>query len=427
MPAPSILRHTPALACEVDARDYAGMTLFKRGADNVTLSASSALFWDLPAFLHGYGCSLVADLGSMLTVAWGLAGGSGTFTAGIDADDFVWVEHSSANFTFDADPGDAYGLTAADVGVSNGTGGYRITAALPYQRGLINGNGKLTVSHATATPVNVSIVTNGLWAQSVPTLLRSRGGEGDADDVWDGLTLEDADVDGPGVVGYWFVTPAGNVGCNHASGVTVPAAYNLGMAELLGWDGTESTSTVGGRKTTIGTHPSPLFLAPSRQLVALDEWVDDDVEVRRMADGSHATSALGPYRGYKFQARIDGRVGSTYDLEHHLRRFLALARPGRPMTVYPQWGDLGAVARGSIDMRRHRDIRTVIAGASTVVGYSTAYTVEEHARVAPTRCGGRLLVRRSSGDEQKRGVDYAGRTIAQYIDLAMSLDHDPSR
>lgn len=428
MPAPTIYQHTPALAAEVDMRTLAGDEPFERGGANITLSASAGLYWDLLAFLHGYGSRDGDDLASVINAAWSAAGGSGTFTVGIDADDLLYIENSTTDFHVDF-CGEVFGSLTLDT-VVGGSAPYRHTSLTPWQRGCIlptDGGTKLTLTQAGGAVVDeVVIPSNGIGVQSLPTWIRVRGAESDADDVWDGLTLEDAEGSSAGDP-TWLVGPDGRVVCTYDSGDSDIDWLDASAMRVLGFDGSEVAATSGGRKYVTATYHAPSFLAPSRPLVQCTPIVEDGAEARRMLDGTHAVSLLGPWTSYRVGMRVDGLVGSAQQLDEHLRRFLSAVRPGRWATLYPQWGDTGAPSRGSIDVRRHRDAWDVLTYSSTVVGYSAAYTMENQARIAPFRCGGRLLLQRAKEDDATRTLDYGGRELAQYRDLQMTFAVDVGR
>lgn len=429
MPDTSILYHTPALAAGVDFRTLAGGDPFERGGANVTLSASAGLYWDLLAFLHGYGSRDGDDLASVINAAWSAAGGSGTFSVGIGADDLFYITNDTVKFEVE-EHGGLYG--ALPVGTLAAGSPFGLTATTAWQRGCVlptDASPKLVLTQNGGTPANVTVVaTSGHGVQSLPTWIRVRGSESDADDVWDGLTLEDAEGASAGDP-TWLVGPDGRVVCTYDSGDSDIDWLDAAAMRALGFDGTEAAATSGGRKYVTATYPAPSFLAPTRGLLGCDPVVDDDTDVRRMADGTHASSAQGPYTLYTVRLRVDGRIGSAEDLDAHLRRFIAAARPGQWLTLYPQWGDRAnatTIARGSIDVRRHRDPWDVLTYSSTVPGYSNAYTMEEGARVAPFRCGGRLLLQRAERDEQRRPLAYAGE-LAQYRDVTFLCSADGSR
>jgi len=427
MPDSTIYRHTPALACEVDMRTLAGDDPFERGGANVTLSVSAGLYWDVPAFLHGFGSRAGDDLAAAINAAWSAAGGNGTFTVGIDADDMFYIENSVADFQI-VNQGGLFGALPAST-LAGGVKPFRHTATTAWSRGCIlpaDLNTKLQLTQKGGSPASVTVVDSGGYGvQSLPTWIRVRGSESDADDVWDGLTLEDAEGSSAGDP-TWLVGPDGRVVCTYDSGDSDIDWLDAPTMRLLGFDGSEAASTSGGRKYVTATYPTPLMLCPSRQLLACEPVVDDDVDVSRMADGTHASSAQGPFTLYRVALRVDGRVGSRHDLDVHLRRFLAAARPGRWLTLYPQWGDMDGSAAGTIDVRRHREAWDVLTYSSTVVGYSDAYTQEEAARIAPTRCGGRLMLQRAERDEQRRVLGW-GAEIAQYRDVVMLCAVDGSR
>lgn len=408
-------------------RTLAGDDPFERGGSNVTLSASAGLYWDLLAFLHGYGSRDGDDLASVINTAWAAAGGAGVFSVGIDSDDLFWIENTVADFQV-VQQNELYGTLP--TGLVGGIKPFRHTATTPWQRGCIMPTStapKLILTQAGGSPASVTVVNSGGYGvQSLPTWIRVRGSESDADDVWDGLTLEDAEGTSAGDP-TWLVGPDGRVVCTYDSGDSDIDWLDAPAMRELGFDGSEVAASDNGRKYVTATYYAPSFLAPSRPLSECTPIVEDGTEVQRMLDGTHAVSLVGPWTSYRVGMRVDGLVGSTQQLDEHLPRFLRALRPGRWATLYPQWGDTGSPTRGSIDVRRHRDAWDALTYTSTVAGYSAAYTIENQARVAPFRCGGRLLLQRASNDEATRALDYGGRELAQYRDLVMTFAVDVGR
>jgi hypothetical protein len=434
MPNPDIIRNTLALGAEVDARAFASVNVFDRGVANYSLSASVGLFWDVPAMCHGYGSTLTDDLASLMATAWTAAGALGGVTCGIDEADLFYIHSDTETFTLWALTANAvFGFSTAGAGPApaHPSGGWRLTATSPWQRGIVD-QPVLVVDTATV-PGGFGLPGTNRRVQCLPVWLRKRGVIADSDDVFSGLTIEDADAAVANGV-RWLVLPDGRVEASwlSAAGLADVTWVDETMMVLLGFVGDEASTLNVGCRVQVGTNPAAPFLAPSRMASWLRSRVDEDVSVARMADGSHTSSHQGPYDGWTLRQRVDGRVGSTEDLQAHLRRFWAYALPGRPMTIYPQWGDLDSLTLGSMDTRRHRDLADAQwvgggPGTGTLTPYDLLVTGEADARAVNARVGGRLLVVRGAKDSNEKREDYGGRQLDQFQDVELSFDADPSR
>ena len=273
MPDPSIIRHAPALAGEVDARSVAGTTLFTRidtgsQVNTATLSADAGVFWDLPAFLHGYASSPTASLQALVSAGWG---GPGTIKVTIDINDMFRITSTETAIALEPSPSnEMFGFNnAGEFSVIDG-GVYVITAAQPWKRGIFELPEIMEITN-TNTGATYPFVSDLPRVQSLPTWLRSRGQQPDADDVYAGLTVEDAD---PQDLAFWCVEPDGRVSVSYYEDNGFLLGTNFDFWRMLGGTGSETPiNGYGGRQTLTTTHRAPSFLALDFSYISLRRTV----------------------------------------------------------------------------------------------------------------------------------------------------------
>ena len=416
MPDTRIIRNTPALAAQVDARAIAGDTLFTRVDDNdqvntATLSSDASMYWDLPAFLHGYGSTPGNSLVNMVQSNWG---GPGDIKVYIDQNDFFYIKSTATPISIEASASnEMLGLPAAGAFSVIENGEYVIRAAQPWRRGVFQ-LPELVDIVDTNTGAVYPFISDLPRVQSLPTWMRERGQMDDSDDVYSGKTVEDAD---PQSLARWLVEPDGRVSVNYFEDGGFLLGNNLDFWRMLGGTASETpTDGKAGRKTLTTTHRAPSFLALDFPYVSLRRSTTGRDEYQIMADGGVVSSGLPPVRGWNLKVRVTGPAyGPGRDQEGHLRAWWDHARSG--ITFYPQWGDLDHAA-GSCDLRRHRDARISLQHER----YGDGFTVEadDSTRHFGKRKGGRLLLTRAPEDSQGRTEAY-GHDLDVFQDIEFQL------
>lgn len=440
MPDQRIKRHTPAIAGQFDARAYAGKTVTQRGMNVVTLPGTSGVFWDLPAFLHGYSRKVGQTLADLVNAEWQAQGANnftGTFTMGINSDDKFFITNSHCSFFIRASAAnEMFGFPAGGVAGSALTH----TATGDWRRGIFEMPAGLHLE-ADGQPGNVNgLPSNGflMRVQSLPTFLRTRSGTGVDDDVYQGKTLDDAfqihETDTS-----LCVEPDGRVSINYSSAASFGfTADGQALWQRLGGTGRESAVAASGanRVTLTTENPAPCFLALDRGYISFRRVTRARDERVLMADGSVVSAGLDPVQGWKIEIRVTGPAFgyrsqadgpptagiSPRNMEDRLRMWWKYAR--RELTLYPQWGDRDQ-AYGSIEIRRHKSPADAY-GASGM--YSTTFTTEAETSAAHwgRRKGGRLLLRRDPMDSQSEEERYDG-PLDVHQDIELMLLDDPTR
>lgn len=402
MPDTRIIKNTPALAAQVDASSVAGQNLFTRvndiGAVNTaTLAVDAGIFWDLPAFLHGYGSKPGNSLVNLMQAAWGGPGhikiyiGTNDLVRIISTDTPIALEAGASNEFFGFNPAGQFSVIE--------DGKYVIEAVQPWRRGVIELPAALELTD-TDSGVIYTVIGDFPRVQSLPTWMRERGSMDDSDDVWLGKTVEDAD---PQALATWLVEPDGRVSVSYYEEGGFLLGNNAEFWRMLGGTLEETpVDGVGGRKTLTTANRAPSFLALDFPYISMRRTITGRDEHQMMSDGRVVSSGLPPVRGWNLKFRVSGPTyGPERDQERHLRAWWDYAR--RNVTFYPQWGDMDR-PEGSIDVRRHTD--ALIALSHERYGDGFTVEAEDTTRHFGKRKGGRLMMRRAPDDSQSRTESY---------------------
>lgn len=433
-------RHYPALAGEVDARRFASKLVAVGDGYNVqfgTMASVNGLFWDMPAFLHGYGSRVGEDLGSLLNSSWSLAGGAHSYSVTFTSDDRVRIL-AVGGFTFKINASPDNAILGFDAAGTAGFSNVHI-APNPWQRGVIQMTTGFNFQHQNG--INRLFLDGdiGQKVQSLTTWMRKRGVTSDADDQFATSCVENAANSGMVAANLpaksrFIVEPDGRVTwCFPETGQKTTAAERFTTQDaqsfwsMLGGDLTEVRAVAGNYGSLTTARPAPSFLALPLGYVEMRRTTRLRDNFAMMADGSIVSAGLPPVQGWSMKLRVVGPTfGYDENQEEHLRRFWAHTRRG--LTFYPQWGSGIDASTGAIEMRRHLDPSSVL----DVYGSNSPFAQRLHTTEAGDasgfygkRSGGRLLLRR---------VD-AGGTITEsypskldaFQDIEMKLTDDPSR
>lgn len=396
-PAPPI-----ALIGQFDARQWASVTVFKRGATNVTVSASAGIFDDLLDFLNGRGSSTALALRTCVNT---VKTDAGTWTIGIDANDKVYIESDTATFTLAAGTGlEAWGFSSGGMSASNVTGTiYRATAADQWVRGPVV-NAYITIDPA-GLPAAFSIPSSGGTVMAGQfndpiTAIRNRG-IGDADDTAASTCLEAVDTSHASI--RWSLTATGHVCCSRRTASTTALTWQTAgktLRDALGFTGSETETTSGAYSFLTATNLPRVVWAPSTQIGRCRHVFGEKSRTMRTANGAIASANLATWSGWDVELYLDGPDATTPDVEHIWRRWWRSVPVGYGVTLYRHWGD----------PRRQLYADEVTADQPA---YDLLYTSE------PER--GRKRCRRDPDDEQGRTPDYLGDTFEQQAGVRIML------
>lgn len=417
------MSHRPAIAVAFDASALAGTAVLTTATTGAaTLSSSAGVFLCPVGFANGYGSANGYTLAALLNADWPAAG---TLTDGIDADGYYYIESDTVDFAIDADPVNAvFGFDTAGQALVGGGAPFRQTAVNRFQRGIIKLTQGLmiTPSGGSSTEMPKSYPR----VQNLPTWIRERGAEGDADDLYDGLCLEDA-------------LPAGSTCVIEANGVlTVETPSGEGITaetdafcRAVGWRGdkqayqglpADSDSTdANGRVAYTG--PDDWGVPGFVPLVGMElvPFVDVDGDTMTAGDGTRHTFDRAVAGGYVCRFAVRGAAqGRGVDRAANLRSLLRRAES--TVTVYPSWGS-DARATGEMETRRHRGMRRCV---SSVPAHDLQHTADADVDTEfyGARSGGRLVLT-SGGDDRTRDDGY-NSNVRSMQDVEVRLYIDPT-
>ena len=181
-------RSIPALLARCDVYEFAGSTVFTRGAGNVTIPATTTLYDggrypDLLAFLNGYGSQLGQSMSEALNADWTAGGGvPATWEVGIDETDRIYVRVLTAeiaSFAVQSATGNPWGF-ASGATSSTTVGSYQVvTAPDAWERGNLD-----LWNVGQGFTVNDGLTFGGLYNEdvtvhSLPVALRAYDAEAD--------------------------------------------------------------------------------------------------------------------------------------------------------------------------------------------------------------------------------------------------------
>lgn len=438
---------------EVSMSTFAGaQVMTKMEADNgnqasVTLPSTATTFWDMPAFLNGYGSRNGHTLQEHLNIEWSAQGMPGTLQVQIlNSTDLIRITHTGAR-QIRLKPGADNHLFGFD---NNTTTSYatHLDAPNPWRRGVFQWTQGLDIQIKNLNGTNGNTVRVPqqdylVRVQSLPTYMRNRSSLTDADNVWDhnspidhlGICLEER-VQGnmnPTVLFRALVESDGRVTFNFwggSPGMLDASAWFTSETERrfwtrLGGDMTETAvATQFSRYNLTTANPAPCILAVERGYVELRRKVRTRDDFAMMSDGSVVSAGLAPIRGWDMTLRVIGPAyGYDASLEQHLRDWWQYSR--RSLTLYPQWGDKDYTL-GACDLRRDVKPQTLVAVSGSKDFFDTFRTPEAHHSTAhyAKRKGGRLHLRRTEADER---IEKYSTDLDCYQDIQLKLQDDPTR
>lgn len=343
-----------ALLGEVDISSLIGQVVADVGqGGNWTIGSSmEKKYRTIRHLLNGHGSRLwTLEYGASVHVDRGLS----TWTFGVTSDgDKLRIRSTGANaeaFTVAANT--SYGitstLTASEVVVSGGDNYWEAVAQGEWSRGRID-DPHITITR-TGSATDFTVPRAALsWSDSVIHLLRRRGTISDADDNYNGKTLEDDDATfsqqndeiywGIGSDGLVWRAYQASLGDNDISFPDTTAGN--AFKEMLGFDTNEPThTTVDGVRYCVGDRPPPSVLFPD---TSLRRWLPGRVNragVSVSAGGVVSGIVSGQNRPWRCSVYYYSPL-TVNDMERHIFRdggWLDHCPPGYPVDVCPELGD----------------------------------------------------------------------------------------
>ena len=412
-------RSIPALLARCDVYEFAGETVFTRGAGNVTIPATAYLYDggrypDLLAFLHGYGSQLYQSMSEALNFNWTAGGGvPATWEVGIDETDRIYVRVLTAeiaSFAVQSATGNPWGF-APGATSSTTVGSYQVvTAPDAWERGNLD-----LWNVGQGFTVNDGLTFGGLYNEdvtvhSLPVALRAYNAE--ADGVFPTDSLEQVDNDANDNVFRrirWGIDTTGRVWTSYPvgiSGVGWPAtAISKRFRRMLGFTGDETPALVSSRYLLTATYRTPLVLVLERGLTRHSRVLRSIDGVVELQDGRARGRHVGHSITHELEFTVRGQSAAENDEGQVIAAWAPYVTRGQPCTLDFTWGD----------SRRARLLETLLDGTD-VPAFTDAYTTEPLA--------GRVVARVAASSASDYPVRLSGARVRSEP-IAMTLVEEP--
>jgi len=379
-----------ALLTEVDAREWAGQTLFTLGLITVSAPTTWTTFDDMLALLNGRGVgqtssgagAFVADLAADAATVTGTA-----VSAAINVNDRMVLTFAGATaVTLSASADNAaWGFDPAGQ-VSVPVGGNQVlTAVTDWARGNIE-NAQLTLTRGASSG---AAPTTAYRAQTPVTAVR-QWGIGDADDNYPTSNLQYLDFGAS-----WGIDADGHVWRARDSSIgAAPTWVSTTLRDALGFTGQESETSIGALRVLAATYPCRTVLTPSRpwqSTIRGRKW--DGSSVRASNRGAYSVE-WSQWDRFIVRGFIDGPADRIDRQAHWLQEVVPYFYPGARCNYYHDWGD------GRRGRRLHTTGPQVSGGR--VLPFSVLYTAQRDGEY------GRWLCRRDVDDPQVADVEWPG-------------------
>ena len=151
-----------------------------------------------------------------------------------------------------------------------------------------------------------------------------------------------------------------------STGIAAPTWVDTDFRDRLGFSGNESAVTVDGLTVLTADYPLPGLLVTSEQLQLPPRDVPvEDSSTLALVGGGYASTLWRRVRRWEASFYLDGPAAASAQHRHYVDRFLPYVSRGRPLTLYPEWGD----------PRRRLDPMSITA---SVDAYGLLYTSQDH-------------------------------------------------
>jgi len=412
-------RSIPALLARCDVYEFAGETVFTRGAGNVTIPATTTLYDggrypDLLAFLNGYGSQLGQSMSEALNADWTAGGGvPATWEVGIDETDRIYVRvltSEIASFAVQSATGNPWGF-ASGATSSTTVGSYQVvTAPDAWERGNLD----LWKAGQTFT-VNDGSTFGGAYNEdvtvhSLPVALRAYDAE--ADGVYPTDSLEELDNDANDNVFRrirWGIDTTGRVWTSYPVGISGVGWPNTAISKrfrrMLGFTGAEVPALVSSRYLLTATYRTPLVLVLERGLTRHSRVLRSIDGVVELQDGRARGRHVGHSITHELEFTVRGQSAAENDEGQVIAAWAPYVTRGQPCTLDFTWGD----------SRRARLLETLLDGTD-IPAFSDAYTTEPLA--------GRVVARVAASSASDYPVRLSGARVRSEP-IAMTLVEEP--
>lgn len=389
MPSPSF-HLLPAIACEVDAREWAGVDLWTEGASTIAAPAGWGFFDDALAMLtargsnpSAAGVNIAHGVDQALTAATSV-------TVAVTADDRIGILVGGLGGHFAMAAGAdnaALGFNVAgQTSITVGSSEY-LLATSTWVRGPVTSVAPTIGDGVTSGP----LVAPAVYRAHGPMDMVRPWGSGDLDDAYPTTNLS--------AIGEarWGIDASGRVWRARQTSTTSALSWNsITFRNFLGFTGQEAEATPAtGLSVLTATYPCTGLLCPTRPFDIVARNREHVGAAARTSDGGWYSSTWLDHLGYTLRGYLDGPADQRDLQDHYLRRVLQYMPPGGALNVYQQW---------PFQTRRAR--RSSGVGSQQVPQYSSLYDGQADGTY------GRLLCRRSGATPNTVFVaDWPGRVL----------------
>lgn len=399
-----------ALMTAVDLRDLSGETLYQRGSTAINITMASTIYADMVDFLNGYSASqTIADTIDYYLTAAGSAT-AGTWSATINADDKVLIANTDRAFDLELVSGTDYlGLGSASLSSTLVGGSHQVVAPNDWIRGRVAGPFVLDITPSGEPSVDI-ITIDGEY-QDLRVALREGGSVGDVDDANGTNNLSARDTSIMSLSGLnsirWLIDEEGYAVVSYPTAVTDLTWSSTALRNLLGFTGSETSTTVIGSsyERLKATYPCATVLIPTRPVERHQLSVETMATRRRRLGGSMVSNKLGTYTRSRVDFFLDAAADERDLYQHFVERFAPYTGPGQALTYYGEWGD----------SRRHAAPMSVFGSTYVVANYGPLYSIQDERG----RYIGRLM-------ENTFDLNYPTR-IRRRVPLSVTIEHDQVR
>jgi len=206
-------------------------------------------------------------------------------------------------------------------------------------RGAYRGE-RLTITQ-TASPYNTFKTPNAQsHTQDIIVLMRDRGAEGDADDIYSTTCLEylhKIHVANPNL--RWLINDEGKCEVRYLTSIGSLVWSSTTFRDRLGFTGSESVVASGTWSVITADNYMGGVLIPSRPVENHHMKIQQVTSSRRKLGGGYTSNMLGSYNQSSIRFHLDASADQRDLYRHYTDHFIKYVGEGERINFYQQWGD----------------------------------------------------------------------------------------
>jgi len=330
---------TFGLLTEFNARSWSGVTVFTHGGHAVAMPAFSAgegLYDDGLSFLNGRGSITGVNLKYQTST---LANFGIWDVSLLSSDRIKFTCDEAFNLTSSSSTLFPFGFNDSIYNSAFDAGQFSVTADLNWVRGAYRGE-RLTITQ-TASPYNTFKTPNAQsHTQDIIVLMRDRGAEGDADDIYSTTCLEylhKIHVANPNL--RWLINDEGKCEVRYLTSIGSLVWSSTTFRDRLGFTGSESVVASGTWSVITADNYMGGVLIPSRPVENHHMKIQQVTSSRRKLGGGYTSNMLGSYNQSSIRFHLDASADQRDLYRHYTDHFIKYVGEGERINFYQQWGD----------------------------------------------------------------------------------------